>query len=285
MSSSISTSTDATTETLDANTCPGTDLGTISKTEIRCYGYGDGNDQITLNGTALTMPSSAGWSSYVDVGITTWTGVVNLNATVQYNKSGKANTMYGSKVEIRVTWGAPPPDIDIGAAANDRPFFWDATFTAIALDNPANESGTITNVEIWAVNNISDCKVGTFYEGATGYFTCRDYASIGSVIAGSKQIFNGLSIACVAGDYIGIYGSAGQVERDQEGYAGLRWKSGDQFDVGEQLYSLMADDCVSVYGYGDIGAPPPVTQYLAGNDCPVFPHEKDLLSGKLPCPL
>lgn len=29
---------------------------------------------------------------------------------------------------------------------------------------------------------------------------------------------------------------------------------------------------------------PPTTQYLAGNDCPEFPHEMDLLSDILPCP-
>lgn len=28
-----------------------------------------------------------------------------------------------------------------------------------------------------------------------------------------------------------------------------------------------------------------VTQYLAGLDCPEFPHEMDLMSDKLPCPL
>jgi hypothetical protein len=35
-----------------------------------------------------------------------------------------------------------------------------------------------------------------------------------------------------------------------------------------------------------VGAPPPspVTQYLAGLNLPEFPHEKDLMANKLPCP-
>ncbi|GAJ21166.1 unnamed protein product, partial [marine sediment metagenome] len=79
-----STSTKNATQILTGNDCPGTDLGMITKVEIRAYGYGDGDDKITLNGTALTMPSSPGWSSYVDTGITTWAGIVALDATVQF---------------------------------------------------------------------------------------------------------------------------------------------------------------------------------------------------------
>jgi len=33
------------------------------------------------------------------------------------------------------------------------------------------------------------------------------------------------------------------------------------------------------------GVLPPTTQYLAGKDCPPFPHNKDLMAGKLPCAL
>ncbi len=38
-------------------------------------------------------------------------------------------------------------------------------------------------------------------------------------------------------------------------------------------------ECILTYTPGA----PKVTQYLKGNDCPVFPHEGDIQSNKLPC--
>lgn len=142
--------------------------------------------------------------------------------------------------------------IDIGAEASDRGKFAPSYFTFIALDNPANESGHITDIEIYAVEgyDLSGCKVGTFYEGETGHFTCRDYATIGDVEAGEKRTFSSLSIDCIVGDYIGIYFSEGQIEADSPGYAGLRRYSGDAFDAGEQEYYLLSGYTMSLYGYG-----------------------------------
>lgn len=139
--------------------------------------------------------------------------------------------------------------IDIGAAAINRAAAPLAGNTYIALDNPANEAGIITTVEIWANTNLEGCKVGTFY-GTPPDFTCRDYETIGNVTAGSKQTFSGLSIDCEIDDYIGIYYASGKVEADASGYAGVYLKVGDQFDAGQQEYSLYAGDTISVYGFG-----------------------------------
>ena len=112
---------------LDGNTCPGTDLGTISKVELRVHGYGDGDDRIDLRAYfggvnqgdehQLTMPASAGWSAYAEITNDTnsptpwdWSDVVALDLGdtpsygVKFNKVGKGNTMYCAKVEIRVTY-------------------------------------------------------------------------------------------------------------------------------------------------------------------------------------
>lgn len=111
------TSSDNTAEQLNGSTCDGTDVGTITKVELRVYGYGDGDDRIDLSFGAteyqLTMPATANWSSYADVTadptINGWTwaklGDFSLtNLFVQFDKVGKGNTMYCSKVEIRVTY-------------------------------------------------------------------------------------------------------------------------------------------------------------------------------------
>jgi len=106
-----STSSDGTWETLDGNTCPGTDLGTITKVEIRAYAYGDGNDQIYLVNVAFvlqTPSSSPGWTTYDDItgwpAVSTWAKLSTFWVKIEYNKAAKANIMRCAKVEIRVTY-------------------------------------------------------------------------------------------------------------------------------------------------------------------------------------
>lgn len=107
---------------LQETNCDGTDLGTVTKVEVRAYGYGDGNDRIDLCFAIenpdivyqLTMPSTAGWSAYADVTadphIDGWTwAMVSVLPTakrlfVVFNKVKGGGTMYCAKVEIRVTY-------------------------------------------------------------------------------------------------------------------------------------------------------------------------------------
>jgi len=105
---------------LVGNTCLGSDLGTISKVELRAYGYGDGGDQLNLrpiydgnygDDHLVTMPSSDDWSIYVDITTGTympdwssWSHIQGLGSRIIFTKSAKANTMHCSKVEIRVTY-------------------------------------------------------------------------------------------------------------------------------------------------------------------------------------
>lgn len=138
-----STANDGDRQRLIETTCDGADLGTITKVEIRCYGYGDGDDRIDLefwvgidiNTYPLTMPSAPGWSSYADVTNDsyidgwTWADVAALSALpyfgVEYDKVGKGNTMYCAKVEIRVTYTpeGPPEKVTQYLAGLDCPEF------------------------------------------------------------------------------------------------------------------------------------------------------------------
>jgi len=116
-----STSSDGDIERITTNTCLGTDLGTISKVEIRCYGYGDGDDRIDIKpifgGTSpgdshqTTPASSPGWGTYVDItndnnapSPWTWSDVQALYAYITKENVSKGNIMYCAKVEIRVTY-------------------------------------------------------------------------------------------------------------------------------------------------------------------------------------
>lgn len=142
--------------------------------------------------------------------------------------------------------------IDIGAEAINRGTTTSEAFTYIDKTNPANASGIINTIEIWAYSALSNCVVGTFYVISGNTLRCRDSVVIGSVAKGSKQTFSGLSIAVEAGDYIGFYAPSGRVERDSSGYAGNWRLSGEYINPGDEAtYGLLDDDGFSVYGTGD----------------------------------
>jgi len=140
--------------------------------------------------------------------------------------------------------------IDIGSGAIDRAIGNpQGGATVIDLANPANQTGVIDRIEIWFSANATGVKVGTFF-GTAPTFTSRDVAIIGSVTAGSKQVFTGLNIAVQAGDYLGIYCTTGDMEYDTSGGVNIYFLAGDQFGAGAQVYTQNAGDAQSVYGTG-----------------------------------
>lgn len=153
--------------------------------------------------------------------------------------------------------------IDIGAEATDRGYAYSAGRTVIAKDNPANASGTITSVEIWANTDMTNCRVGTFYTTNGDRLKCRDSATIGAVTAGSKQTFtedsggSPLAITVETGDYIGFYETPGKIEWDIAGFLGMWYVVSEFIDPGDETdYSLAAGDTISLKGTGEEEAPP-----------------------------
>ena len=140
--------------------------------------------------------------------------------------------------------------IDIGAAAIDRGNNY-GPGTCVNEGNPANANGSITSVEIWALSNLSDCEVATFYfSGNSG--STRDYEAIGSVTSGSKQTFSGLDIDVQTGDYIGAYFSAGTIEMSASGGAGLWYKNAtDYIPCTSQTFNHLSSYVISLYGEGE----------------------------------
>ena len=148
----------------------------------------------------------------------------------------------------------PATVIDIGPGAIDRATDSNINDTHIDLANPANATGTIDTFEVWAAVTMTGTnKVGTFYGSGTSY-TNRDGETIGTVTAGAKRTFSGLSIDVTTGDFAGIYHSIGQIERDASGGAGFYYKNGDQFGTGTQTYALVTTQVLSIYGTGSTAA-------------------------------
>lgn len=143
--------------------------------------------------------------------------------------------------------------IDVGAGATNRATSYSPYYTTfIDKTNPANDNGTLTSFEIWALANMTGVKVGTFSGSGTSW-NDRDYESIGNVTAGSKQTFSGLSCTVNTGDILGIYQTSalGTIEADTSGGSGVLYIISDAFGQGALTFTLDdADACISLYATG-----------------------------------
>ncbi|GAI21510.1 unnamed protein product, partial [marine sediment metagenome] len=217
-------------QVLTGNTCPADDLGTITKVELRLFGKGDGDDKIVITPVftggdgdpheVVPVVDPGDWTDYVDITGDTnhpdwslWSHIQDLDCKLTPAKTGKANTVYCSKVEIRVTytWVPPVAEIDIGAEPIDRISATAAFTTFVDKNNPANASGILHSIKIWAATNITGLRVGTFYLTNGNTLKCRDSELVGDVEAGFHTLSE-LSIAVVEGDFIGSYFTAGGIE-------------------------------------------------------------------------
>lgn len=163
--------------------------------------------------------------------------------------------------------------IDIGADPIDRLSGLSGGATYIDKNNPANASGTLHSVKIWAEgdDDMSSLIVGTFYTTNGDTLKCRDSEAIGDVEAGAERTFTGLSIIVEEGDYIGLYCVRGTIEADISGFAGLWIVAGEYIDPNDETdYFFLAGYAMSLYGYGE-GAPP-------GRENKEYAHP-DLVSG------
>lgn len=111
--------------------------------------------------------------------------------------------------------------IDIGTLVNGVAIVGYPNITHINKTNPADGTGKITQVKIYAYANLSNCEVGIFYRpdpvGFPNKLSTRDVVTIGTVVSGSEQTF-GVDLEVVEGDYIGIVFTAGYVCAVQPGY-------------------------------------------------------------------
>jgi len=140
--------------------------------------------------------------------------------------------------------------IDVGNKATDSGY---AGWTVVDKANPANASGKIISIEIWADTNMENCEVATFYRpdpsGFPNKLTTRDTYAIGNVTADSKQNFI-VDLNVVEGDYIGIYNSAGAIEVDLSGGSGLWILNGDYISCTNETFGSEADNRISLYALG-----------------------------------
>ena len=146
--------------------------------------------------------------------------------------------------------------IDVGPGATNRSSYANtpANYTFIDRNNAANDTGTLDTFEIYAYEKMSNVKMGTFYYD-NPYYPNRDYESIGSVTAGSKQTFTGKNCDVKSGDYLGIGATGGKLERDTSGYSSYVIDDADDFGTSNfQVQSSLSGDALSIYATGETAA-------------------------------
>ncbi len=151
--------------------------------------------------------------------------------------------------------------LDTGSAASNRASSVTFGITYLQKTNVCNISGTIDTVQIYCATSLTGCKVGTFRDNGDGTYSCRSYATIGSVTSGAVRTYSDLRIDAVAGDLLGIYYTAGALEADATG-SGTAYKTGDQFglwNVGS--WSTDVNDALSCYATGTAWVRADVTEF------------------------
>ena len=149
--------------------------------------------------------------------------------------------------------------IDIGVEAKDRSSQYAGRYTVINKENPANESGKITSIEIFAKTGYAavNFEIATFYVVSGNNLSTRSSVVIGPVTVGSKQIFtkdvngNDISLDVVIGDYIGeCPASTSYIEADFSGGGGTWNYNGDKIPCTNQAFDLATTRVISLYGTG-----------------------------------
>ncbi len=106
----------------------------------------------------------------------------------------------------------------VGTTPISRNSSYTVTNTVINLAHPSPVSGSVRQVELYVHTGMTGVKIGTFYKvggdypPSNGYYTCRDWQSIGDLSTGLQSFEITLTIH--AGDFIGIYGTAGAISVD-----------------------------------------------------------------------
>jgi len=137
--------------------------------------------------------------------------------------------------------------INVGQEAINRGAAWSArTFINNGI---ANESGTITSIEIWAFSEITNLEVATFYSTGTNAFATRDSEAIPGAIAAGEKITKTVDLTIVAGDYIGCY-FTGDIEYDTSGFLGTWYYAADLIPSEGTTYSVGGGDAISLKGIG-----------------------------------
>lgn len=140
--------------------------------------------------------------------------------------------------------------IDVGDGSGDYDSSSAAGYTLISIGNPCNATGIITEVKFTTASSAANTtRVGVFY-GTAPDFTCRSSSSEWTDCTTAGEYTKTVSLACQAGDYIGVYNSGCTTERNNSNGSGYYYKSGQNFGSSATYTAGSATYKVAIYGTG-----------------------------------
>ena len=177
----------------------------------------------------------------------------NIGAQIEIykQKTGvnlELRTLKADSNQIIVSTTPEGGEIDMGDPATNRGQAY-TTNTVVSKTNPANAAGTITSVEIWANNVLSNVEVATFFVVTGDNLSTRDTYTIGTVDSGSKQTKT-VDLDVEIGDFIGIYFTSGSIDYDWSGGVGILLKAGDNIPCTDAAFSPYNGQPLSLYATG-----------------------------------
>ena len=138
--------------------------------------------------------------------------------------------------------------VDIGAACEDYDDYSGGDYTLINKSNPANASGTITNVCLY-MHNSQDAGVtyiGIFYVVSGNDLKCRSAHCCGALNVGINN--ETVSLAVQPGDYIAFYG---MIDQNMSGGEGFWYVNAQSIIVNdERTYGFVDSKKIACYGTG-----------------------------------
>lgn len=144
--------------------------------------------------------------------------------------------------------------INVGPAATNRASVTASGNTVLDLANAANDTGTITQLDIYVATQTTTTKVGIFYLVSGSTYKCRSATgALGSLAAGLNTIT--VSLAVQKGDFIGVYHTGGGIDRADSGGTSA-YVTGDKCTVDNQSGYTTSGQAriVSVHGTGSTPA-------------------------------
>ena len=154
--------------------------------------------------------------------------------------------------------------MDIGPACTDRNNSTPQANTNVYADNPANENGTVTQIEAWAYNAVTNLEtgsasLGTATVGRTGTISIavgyNQQSADMDLSGGSCETFTSAGGDFTAynadsGQYMAGYWDSGNMERDTASGVGWWNDSGDQITCSGNSFAWLATRAVPIYGTG-----------------------------------
>lgn len=121
-------------------------------------------------------------------------------------------------------------------------------YTLVNKTGAALYSGTVQKIRIWANTTLTNCEIGIFYVVSGNNLSTRSSQTIGTVTAGAVREFN-VNLAVQAGDYIGMYYTAGKMDINTSGGSGIWYLSAaDGIPCTNRAFSYSSGYVISLGG-------------------------------------